>query len=376
MKEDMTYRQTRELFSQSGYETVEMESGRGKVAICPDMGGRIVAASVDADDGYNPFFVNPVDVANGPGADKLIFRGGLGGRDWLGPEGCGDMSFYFRKGPLTFENWYVDNRHNLVKMAVDSATTQRVVTRGEIHMPNLRGNIFDIGVVQEMKLLPDCTDGLGVTLPSGAGYVAFERTTTFTNIGKQNWGKEYGYAMIWFLLMLRASDRMFIMAPYEQGQAEAVIDYRFDDTDIPPDRLIMRDEGSYAIFKGDGQSRGKIGQRPDRSAGILYGLDLDREFLTLLRFDIDRNGKYLDNRWTEQANTKGGDVMDAYNNMYDSEVLPGQFCEMETVSSRLGLAPNESASLRTKTGFFACSRNQMGAIVKETSGRDITCETF
>ena len=115
---------------------------------------------------------------------------------------------------------------------------------------------------------------------------------------------------------------------------------------------------------------------PDRSAGIVYALDLDRDFLTMLRFDVHTAADYLDNRWTEKAQTAGGDVMDAYNNLDEGEELPGRFCELEAVSPALRLAPNQSAALKTTTAFCQGPRQALLQIIKTTSGRDLTNETF
>ena len=372
----MTYRETCELFTKSGYEMVEMGTGDGLTAICPRMGGRIVAASVAGPEGRNPFFVNPVDVRGEAGAEKLVFRGGLGGRDWLGPEGCGDMSFYFRQGPLTMENWYVDDRQSLPAMRVAEQSPEIVTTVGEIHMPNLRGNLFDIELTQAMRLMKDTEEALGVELPAETKCVSFERTTTFKNIGTAAWDEKYGQAMIWFLLMLRGSDDFFIVAPIKDGGGREVIDYEFDGGPIGPDRLQVRQDRKYLWYKGDGRGRGKIGQTPARAAGIAYGLDLDHEMLTVLTYDVDPEAAYLDNRWTEKAHASGGDVMDAYNNFAETEALPGRFCEIEAVSPALALRPDESAALVTSTTFIQAKRATLLEVIQETSGCDLTEETF
>ena len=373
---DMTYAETVGLFRDCGYELCEMSSGANRLAVCPAMAGRIVAASVAGEDGYNPFFVNPVDVKGGPEAEKLIFRGGLGGRDWLGPEGCGDMSFYFRKAPLVFENWCVDERQSLMQAVATHADKGRVVTSGEFHVRNLRGKAFDVAVEQEMLFADDCQEALGVAVPDGARYLGFRRATTYTNIGQQGWGDDYGCAMIWFVLMLRGGDDMFVVVPFNDGAGPGVEDYRFDDKDIPADRLIRRVEKGYALFKADGQCRGKIGVKPGRATGFVYGLDLEREFMTMLRYSVEDGAGYLNNLWTEDAQTEGGNVLDAYNNLDSEPILPGRFCELETVSPCLRLGPGDSYTLKTATAFFQGPRAVLEQVIKGTSGCDLGAETF
>ncbi|MBN1435699.1 MAG: hypothetical protein JW936_01370 [Sedimentisphaerales bacterium] len=373
---DMTYQETVNLFESSGYELTIMGEGESLLAICPAMGGRVVAATVSGPSGHNPFFVNPVDVKGGVEAEKLIFRGGLGARDWLGPEGCGDMSFYFRKKPVVMENWYVDERQSIPAMKVQKATAGQVTTVGEIHMPNLRGNEFDIEMQQAMRLVGDPKAALGAEVPGGVKYLGFTRGTSYKNIGSATWSEDYGFCMIWFLLMLRGSDNMFIIAPFKDGLGDEVIDYRFDDRDISADRLMVRREGGYVLYRGDGLERGKIGMVPQRAAGVLYGLDLDRGYLTVLRYPVDTQADYMNNLWTEEANSTGGDVVDAYNNKFDEEALPGRFCEMEAVSPRLALGPGESAAFETTTGFFQGPVESLKGIIKATSGCDLGNETF
>ena len=373
---EMTYQQTLDLFHTSGYQTVEMTHQNNRLALCPKMGGRIIAATLAGPSGRNPFFINPVDVSNAPGADQLIFRGGLGGRDWLGPEGCGDLSFYFHKPPLTMDNWYVDDRQSLPVMTTAAQDDRHVLTTGAIHMPNLRGNNFDIRLDQDMTLLTDLNQTLGLTPPPNTKHLAFQRITSFTNLGPTAWNDDYGCCLIWFVLMLRSADHMFIIAPYQDDPGPEVIDYHFDDHAIPADRLITRTDGQYIIYQADGLFRGKIGLTPQRSAGIVYALDLTHDFLTVLRFDVDPAADYLDNRWTEQAHTTGGDAMDAYNNFNDCPELPGRFCELEAVSSALRLAPNQSAGLKNTAAFFHGPKPALLEIIKATSGRDLTNETF
>lgn len=373
---DMTYGETLALFRASGYELVEMKDGACRVAICPKMGGRIVAASLWHEEGTNPFFVNPVDVKGGPGSEKLVFRGGLGGRDWLGPEGCGDMSFYFKKGPLTFENWYVNNDQSIPQLAVQVHKADHVVTAGEFHVPNLRGNMFDIAIEQDMKLLTKSQSRFGLDTPKNSLFVGFERVTSFTNIGKATWSEAYGFAMIWFLLMLRSSDAMYVLVPFKDGKGPEVIDYEFDNGPIPAERLMVRREKKYILFNADGYVRGKIGQTPDRATGVMYAVDLERGTLTVLKYDVDTKTPYLDNRWTQEAHSSGGDVMDSYNNHADSPTLPGRLFELEAVSPRLALAPGQKASMRTVTGFFHGDREMINSVVQATGGGDISKETF
>lgn len=375
---DLSYRQTIDLIRQAGYNIVELRKGDTRVAISPDLAGRVVATTVSGPDGFNPLFLNPVDVLGGPAADKLVFRGAIGARDWLGPEGCGDMSFYFHEKPLVFENWYVNDDHNLPRLKVAGSATQRQVTTvGEIHVSNLRGNKFDIELRQQVQLLSDPTGLLGLALNEPVDAVGFERQTSFKNIGNHAWNEDYGHAMIWYLLMLRATDNMYIMAPFQDGPGPEVVDYNFNDGQpIPPDRLIVRPGKQYIIFRADARLRGKIGMSPARSRGVACALDLDRNMVTVLRFDVDRNAEYLNNLWTEEPQTTGGNCMDAYSNTRTNEALPGPFCEIEAVSPRLELAPGETGTLRTVSVFIKADADTLKDIVRQACSCDVAGETF
>ncbi len=377
----VTYKETVELFNQSGYKLIELVRGQDKMAICPKMGGRVVAITWSGDDGVNPFFVNPVDVKAGPEAAKLVFRGGLGARDWLGPEGCGDMSFYFHKKPMVFENWYVDKRQNLPDMKVEMTTDNQAVTAGEIHIPNLRGNEFDIGLTQKVILETNPQESLGVSIPTGTKFAAMARTTSFKNIGNKQWDDKYGYAMIWFVAMQLGSDDTYIIMPYKGGNnqtdADIITDYKFDGHNIPADRLIIRKNKKYIIYKADGRFRGKTGLTPQRTTGICFSINLAHNILAVLKFDVHPNSEYLDNTWTSTPIVSGGDALNTYVNMGDNPVLPGRFFEMEAVSPRLGLKPGETFALHTTMGFFqAGSREILNKIVMDISGCDISDESF
>ena len=378
MCDDLTYQQTIRLFQSNGYELVQLVNGTQKLAVCPSLGGRVVAATFAGDDGFNPFFVNPVDIKGGPEAEKLIFRGAIGARDWLGPEGCGDMSFYFHKKPIVFENWYVDDRQNLPKMKVEEmSSSTNVVTTGEIHINNLRGNQFDIRIEQKAELITKVSDVFDIELPAEAAFVGVRRTTTFENIGNNSWDEEYGYSFIWYLAMLRASDESYVIVPYKDDSGPIVIDYRFNDNQkIASDRLMLREEQEYIVFRADGSERGKIGFTPKRTLGIVYSVDISRQMLCALKFDLYPEANYMNNLWTENAITTGGNALDIYNNTGGNPVLPGRFYELEAVSPRLELEPGQSFSLRTTICFFHSSRQIMNHIISKTGNRDISGEKF
>lgn len=383
MKGDMSHKETVELFKSGEHSVIEAENGSCKIALSPSMGGRIISVSWDGDSCYNPFFLNPVDVLNSKGADGLVFRGGLGARDWLGPEGCGDMTFYMSKKPIAGGRfpaklgfWGVDDRQNLPRMTRKKDIDATTVTIGEIHMPNYRGNQFDIQLLQKVELVSNPSHALGIPLPKNVDYVGFHKTTTFTNIGKYEWNDQHGYAMQWFVLMLRSSDHSYIIAPFRKSVGKVLIDHKFDGRYIPENRLTKRTEQGYVIFNGDGNFRGKIGQSPQRSLGVVYGMDLDRDLLTILRFDVHPDASYLDNRWTQEPITRGGDVMNAYNNLGSNPALPGRFYELEAVSPRLALKPGESAALNVTAGFFHGAKKSLDKIVEANCQRNISQEDY
>jgi len=203
------------------------------------------------------------------------------------------------------------------------------------------------------------------------------RTTTFENIGNNSWDEEYGYSFIWYLAMLRASDESYVIVPYKDDSGPIVIDYRFNDNQkIASDRLMLREEQEYIVFRADGSERGKIGFTAKRTLGIVYSVDISRQMLCALKFDLYPEANYMNNLWTENAITTGGNALDIYNNTGGNPVLPGRFYELEAVSPRLELEPGQSFSLRTTICFFHSSRQIMNHIISKTGNRDISGEKF
>ena len=292
-----------------------------------------------------------------PAAEQFIFRGALGARDWLGPEGCGDFSFYFKDAnkPLDLDNWRIDDRQNLAPMTVMHHDDTTAITQGTIGIENLRGNRFDIRSTQTMEFLPVPPAGIDMDADLMAqlmAHVGFRRLTTFTNIGNHAWGDDYGYAMIWFLLMLHATDANRIILPFVPGAEQPILDYRFGDCPIDPARLAIDTANHYVTFTADGLVRSKIGQKPAVSTGTMFSLYSDLDLLVVLRFDVDHDADYLNNTWTDTPIITDGTTLDAYNNDASNPVLPGRFCEMEAVGPALSLSPGESSTLTTTVNLF------------------------
>jgi len=139
--------------------------------------------------------------------------------------------------------------------------------------------------------------------------------------------------------------------------------------EISEERLTV--VGDHAFFKGDGQSRGKIGISPMRSKGVCGSWDPANGVLTLVTFtQPDAPMGYVNNLWEDQEEPFAGDAIMAYNDGPPEPGKPplGPFYELESSSPALPLKPGESYTHTHVTVHFTGDRDALNGLAEQAFG--------
>ena len=97
------------------------------------------------------------------------------------------------------------------------------------------------------------------------------------------------------------------------------------------------------LFRCDGKFRSKIGIPPDGAWEYAASYDATKKILTVIQFDVDTSGDYVNSKWEIQEMPYNGDVFNSYNDgpLADGTQL-GPFYELESSSAAKALQPGET----------------------------------
>ena len=362
-------------------DAIVLRRGDAAVVVAPAYQGRVMTSSATGDDGNSYGWLNykliakgvvPPEEAKGTLESKIHVFGGEE-RFWLGPEG-GQFGIFFAPGAkFDFADWKTPPAIDTEAFdKVSSDDTEAVFARN-FTVTNQSGTKFDVGVERTVRLLDreQTAQALGVTIPEGLPFVAYETVNTITNRGEKAWDADTGLLSVWILGMYKPSPSTVMAIPFrEDGEGPVVNDAYFGK--IAPDRLKVGK--GVVFFKGDGASRGKIGIPPLRSTPFAGSYSPDLGALTIVRCEpVEKDGRYVNSMWENQENPYAGDVINAYN---DGSPAPGEpplgpFYELETSSPGAELAPGASLTHKQVTVHFAGQPEKLDPIAEAKLGAGI-----
>ncbi len=351
------------------------KSGNAAVALVPAMQGRVMTSTAQGPGGFSFGWINRELVASKKFQQHINVFGGED-RFWMGPEG-GQYSIFFAKGvPFDLEHWFTPAPIDTEPFTLASKKNDRAEFTKEFTLTNYSGTTFSVKVNREIRLVSanDVWKNLKVSKMPEVKQVAYESVNRVTNAGKQAWKKDTGLLSIWILGMFTPSPSATIIVPIKPGPESArgvrvTSDYFGQ---VPPDRLVVKDDVIY--FCADGKFRSKIGINPRRTKGVSGSYDADNKVLTIVQYTLHPGvTDYVNSLWKLQDNPYGGDAANCYN---DGPPAPGvkpmgPFFELESSSPAAALAPGKSLSHVHRTIHLSGPESALDGVARATLGVSI-----
>ncbi len=355
---------------------VVLSDGQGmRVAVCPELQGRVMTSSARGEGGAGYGWINRAVVASRARDPHFNAYGGED-RFWLGPEG-GQYALFFRAGePFDLPHWQTPPALDTDPYRVQEQRRDRVSFQKRMSLANRAGTRFEIALDRVVRLVPraEALEDLGLAGAETVEAVAFESENRISNAGGRAWSREGGLVSVWILGMFRPSPQTTVVVPFQPGPDAArgpiVNDAYFGK--VPADRLVSGD--GVLFFRGDGQYRSKIGLSPARARSVLGSYDARDGVLTLVQFDRPPGARdYVNSMWEVQRDPYAGDVVNSYN---DGPPGPGArplgpFYELETSSPAAALAPGGSLVHRHRTVHVTGDKAALETIARTALGTSL-----
>ena len=307
-------------------------------------------------------------------ADKVDeHMNGFGGEDrfWLGPEG-GNYSVFFEPGKeQVYDNWHTPKGVDIEEWEIKRIAVNEVVFAKEMEQKNYQGSLLNIGIERKITMLSlnEIGDNLKIHIPEGVEEVAYKTTNRIINKNDFEWTPKTGTVCIWIINMFNPSEASVTVVPYQTGDDKELGKVVTSDYfgEISADRLV--DESGVLYFKNDGKLRSKIGVNGKRTKSIVGNYDPLAKRLTVVTFDVDKNGTYLNQEWNPEKNPLVGDVFNAYNDgpLEDGSIL-GPFFELESSSPAAFLKPGESMLHSHSVYHFTGEQANLSPIAEKLLG--------
>ena len=356
------------LSAHGGVQTLDAPGG-GKIAVSANYQGRVMTSAVKPG-GRSLGFVHRAFIEKGQTGTKFDNYGGED-RFWLGPEG-GQFGLYFAPGKaFAFAEWQTP--HEMQEGEWSSAPAGNgVAFKKRMHVMNWSGTPFVVDVARTVRSLSadEVAARLGVPLPPGIAWVAYQSENKITNAGDAPWTETTGLPSVWILGMFAPAKDAQIVVPFDPAGAGPIVNDRYFGK-VPADRLTVHEREGRLELKADGDYRSKIGLGPSRARQVAGSYSASERLLTIVQYDEPPRGKkYVNSMWEAQKDPYGGDVVNAYN---DGPTEPGKpslggFYEIETSSPAAALAPGASLVHTHRTFHFVGSAAGLDAISRRVLG--------
>lgn len=344
---------------------IELRNNDGaRVLLTADYQGRVMTSSANNDTGNSFGWLNYDLIASQKFKPQFHAAGGEE-RFWIGPEG-GQYSFYFKKGDsFDIQHWQVPPIIDVIGYKVVSEDSSSATFLQNAIVNNYSGTPFHIEISRSIQLLDQTSlqDRLKTSIPSDVKWVAYETDNNVKNTGDNEWRKETGLLSVWLLGMFTPSDETVTIVPFKNipDAKNYITDNYFGK--IPEDRLIIRD--SALLLKCDGKHRSKLGLSPKIAKPIAGSFDFKRNILTVILFNVDVNGDYVNSKWEMQKEPYKGDVVNAYNDgPLEGGGQLGPFYELESSSSAKPLKPGETQQYKQVTCHFEASYEKLDRLAQ------------
>jgi hypothetical protein len=342
----------------------------GRVAVSAQYQGRVMTSAVERE-GRSLGFVNRKFIEDGKTGTTFDNYGGED-RFWLGPEG-GQFALYFPPAkPFVFTHWQTPRAMQEGAWEAKDASATSVTFVRHMALTNYAGTEFSIDVERKVSLVSadEAKDRLGVALGPAIKWVGFTTANTVQNAGTVAWTEEKGLVSVWILGMFAPVPGTRVIVPFEKNAGGEIVNDRYFGK-VPADRLTVREDDGFLLFRCDGQYRSKIGLGPARAKPVLGSYSEDAKLLTVVVYSKPRGAtRYVNSMWEHQKDPYAGDVVNSYN---DGPTEPGKaslggFYEIESSSPAAALAPGEKLTHLHQTFHFSGPRDALDAIAQKALG--------
>ena len=341
------------------------ENASAQIILSPSYQGRVMTSTAQGLNGLSFGWINYDLIEAGVYKPHIMAFGGEE-RLWLGPEG-GQFSIFFKKGStFNIENWQTPGVLDTASFDIIKKQKDKVVFSKNVELENYSGTKFKIKILREVSLLSQkqAESKLNIVL-NNVSWVGYQSVNDLQNISKTDWDMSKGVLSIWVLGMMNASPANTIIIPFKKGQADKVNDLYFGK--ISKDKLLIKEDVLY--FKGDAQSRGKIGIPPAALIPIAGSYDADKKILTILQFDYHGETEYVNSVWELQKFPYKGDVLNAYNDgKNDLGSQLGNFYELESSSPAVALKSKQTIRHVQRTYHFQGQEVDLDKICQKLLG--------
>ncbi|WP_447639971.1 MULTISPECIES: DUF6786 family protein [Chitinophagaceae] len=346
------------------------DKGKAQVVVSPKYQAKVFTSTADGLGGFSFGWVNYKAFQGKLDAHMNAYGGE--NRLWLGPEG-GRFSLFFKAGDsMDFKNWKTPSAFDTEAWTIVAKNDWSVSMKKEMHLANYQNLEMTLSLLRTVAILnrDDIEKSIDLNMEDSVESVAYKTVNTVVNTGKEAWNEVSGMPCIWILDMMKNTPSTVIVVPYKTPVEEtpfadiATTDYFGQ---IPEDRLAHT---TNTIFlKADGKSRGKIGVKPNYAKPVLGSYDPQNKILTIVSFDLDTAGKYLNQEWNTSMPIFSGDAVNAYNDgpLVDGSQM-GPFYEMESVSPAAFLQPNQSLEHKQTVYHFTGAEKGLDAICQKMLG--------
>ncbi len=345
------------------------EDEASQIIVSPKYQGKVFTSTTEGCDGASIGWVN-YDAFDVEELNEHINSYGGENRYWIGPEGGPYSIFFAPNKPQDFDHWHTPSAIDTEAWEIAKQSDRGVALTKEIAVTNYKGVELKVKVDRTITMLAnsDIKQLLGVA-NSKAKSVAYATDHCITNINDFDWTEETGAVCSWLLDMYPVSESAITIVPYHEG-AEAELGRVVTSNyfgEVPAERL--KDKGGILLFKTDGKFRSKIGMNPKRTKAIAANYAPERKLLTIILYDVDREGVYLNQEWNPTCEPFNGDALNAYNDgILEDGTQMGPFLELESCSPAAFLAVGDSQQHRHNVFHFVGEESELSIITEKCLG--------
>lgn len=366
-----TYAYDAAFLKQHTGKVLELSNGYSKILISADYQGRVMTTTATGDTGTSFGWLNYDLISSGEKKKQFNPVGGEE-RFWIGPEG-GQYSIYFKgNDSFTIANWQVPAVIDTVIYDVEESTQSEALFSKKASLTNYSGTKFDINIERSIRLLDKTAieNKLKTSIPADLHFVGYQTENSIQNIGTEDWTRQKGLLSIWLLGMFTPTPKTMVVIPFfpVPNARSFITDNYFGS--IPSGRLQIKD--SVLFFVCDGKYRSKIGIAPLIAKPIAAGVDFEKNVLTIVIPEIDKNASYVNSKWEMQNEPYKGDVINSYNDgPLEDGTQMGPFFEIESSSPALRLRKGEKGTYKQTTLHFQGGYNSIRQLAQQLLHVDI-----